>query len=444
MSVELKKKPWFAQLQWQILMAMGLALPVGVFGGPDAAEAVGWLGDLFLRLLKMVVVPLIFFSIVAGVTGVGSLKRVGRLGGKTLVYYILTSTLAILTGLLLANVVHPGDEGLFDRLRTADAQTQKTQKTEQAEPPDLMLEKDLKVSDLLFRMVPENPIEDMVYSEDDPKRGPNVLGVIFFALLFGACILALKQESKERLSSVFETLFGVMMIMTDWIIRTAPIGVFALLVRVVGTTGLGAFATLGVYMLTVFAALALHAFVSLPLICLFVARRNPWGYVRALGPALATAFSTASSNAALPVTLDRVERGAGISNRVTSFVLPLGATINMDGTALYECVAVLFLAQCYGVDLSLGQQMVVVMTALLASVGAAGIPHAGLVMMSIVLTAVGLPLEGMGVILAVDRILDMCRTTTNVWSDAIGAAVVARLEEGGVSPAEVGAGGGTA
>ncbi|MBW2701282.1 MAG: dicarboxylate/amino acid:cation symporter [Deltaproteobacteria bacterium] len=437
MSVEVKKKPWFAQLQWQILMAMGLALPVGVLGGPDAAEAVGWLGDLFLRLLKMVVVPLIFFSIVAGVTGVGSLKRVGRLGGKTLVYYILTSTLAILTGLLLANAVHPGDEGLFERLRTADVQNQgtQTQKTEQAEPADLMLEKDLKVSDLLFRMVPENPIEDMVYSEDDPKRGPNVLGVIFFALLFGACILALKQESKERLSSVFETLFGVMMIMTDWIIRTAPIGVFALLVRVVGTTGLGAFATLGVYMLTVLGALALHAFVTLPLICLFVARRNPWPYVRALGPALATAFSTASSNAALPVTLDSVER-AGISNRVTSFVLPLGATINMDGTALYECVAVLFLAQCYGVDLSLGQQMVVVMTALLASVGAAGIPHAGLVMMSIVLTAVGLPLEGMGVILAVDRILDMCRTTTNVWSDAIGAAVVARLEESG--------GGGTA
>ncbi|MBW1809583.1 MAG: dicarboxylate/amino acid:cation symporter [Deltaproteobacteria bacterium] len=407
-----KPQVWYKKLHWQILIAMLLAIPFGLLTGPEGANAVGWMGELFLRLLKMVVVPLILFSIVSGVTGVGTLKGVGRVGLKTVIYYLLTSSLAIFVGLVLANAIHPGDPNLLQL----------------AEQPQGIAGQAPSIKELLFRMVPENPIEDMVYSGEDPHQGPNVLGIIFFAILFGACILALPKERRKRMTSMFETLFAVMMKMTGWIIMLAPLGVFALLAEVVGTTGFDAFAALGWYMLTVFLALFVHACITLPLICIFLARRNPWRFARVMSPALATAFSAASSNAALPLTMDSAEKGAGVPNRISSFVLPLGATVNMDGTALYECVAVLFIAQCYGVELSFVQQLVVMLTALLASIGAAGIPHAGLVMMGIVLGAVGLPLHGIGMILAVDRILDMCRTTVNVFSDSIGAATIARLE----------------
>jgi proton glutamate symport protein len=413
MSATSPKRAWYFQLHWQIAISMLLAIPYGLLTGPAGAEAVGWLGDLFLRLLKMLVVPLIAFSIIAGVTGVGNLKGVGRLGLKTVIYYLGTSTLAIVTGLLLANLIHPGDPSL---------------KVLASAAPEGAMTASPSLLDLLFRLVPDNPVEAMVYTADDPKQGPNILGMIFFCLLFGLGVLALPSKRRERLSEIFDSLFAVMMKVTDWIIRTAPIGVFALLARVVGTTGFDSFEALAWYMLTVFCGLVIHACVSLPLICWFVARRNPWRWARAVAPALATAFSGASSNAALPLTIESTQQRGGISNRTSSFVLPLGATINMDGTALYECVAVLFIAQCYGHDLSVVQQLMVVLTALLASVGAAGIPHSGLVMMGIVLSAVGLPLEGIGMILAVDRILDMCRTTVNVFSDTVGAATVARLE----------------
>ena len=408
-----KPRHWYLQLHWQIGIAMVLAVPFGLLTGPAGAEAVGWLGDLFLRLLKMLVVPLITFSIVAGVTGVGTLKGVGKLGLKTVIYYMATSTAAILVGLVLANLIHPGDASLRDLIGTAPGDLASSS-------PSLL--------QLLFRLVPDNPVEAMVFSDDDPTRGPNILGMIFFALLFSLGVLALGDERRKKMSDLFDSLFAVMMKVTDWIIRTAPVGVFALLARVVGTTGFDVFEALGWYMVTVLIALSVHAFGTLPLICLLVARRNPWRYARALSPALATAFSAASSNAALPLTIESTQRRAGISKRTVSFVLPLGATVNMDGTALYECIAVMFIAQCYGVELGLVQQLMVVLTALLASVGAAGIPHSGLVMMGIVLGAVGLPLEGVGMILAVDRILDMCRTTVNVFSDSVGAAVVDRLE----------------
>jgi proton glutamate symport protein len=411
--MEEKRSPrWYWQLHWQILIAMVLAIPFGLLAGEPGADAVGWLGDLFLRLLKMVVVPLILFSIVAGVTGVGNLKGVGRVGLKTVIYYLFTSTAAIFVGLLLVNLIHPGDptlQGLAGR-------------------PEGISETAPSLKDLLYRLVPDNPVEAMVYSDDDPHRAPNFLGMIFFAILFGLCVLALPEKKRERVASMFETLFAVMMKMTTLVIKIAPLGVFALLAKVVGTTGFDAFASLGLYMLTVFSGLCIHTCVVLPLICFFIARRNPLRYARALSPALAIAFSGASSNAALPLTMESVEKRAGVPNRISSFVLPLGATVNMDGTALYECVAVVFIAQCYGVELGFVQQLMVVLTALLASVGAAGIPHAGLVMMGIVLGAVGLPLEGIGMILAVDRVLDMCRTVTNVFSDSVGAATVARLE----------------
>lgn len=417
---------WWTKLHWQILAGMLLAVFVGWLGGPGTAGALGWLGEIFLRLLKMVVVPLIFFSIVSGVTSIGSLRGVGRIGWKTAVYYLLTSAAAIGVGLLMANLVHPGHAGILAP----------------ASVPGHLSRATPSLKQLLLRMIPQNPVEDMVYANDDPRQGPNVLGIIFFAVLLGAAVLALDQQRRQRLTAAFESLFAAMMKLTGWVIRLAPVGVFALLAKVVGETGFASFGALGWYLLTVLLALLGHAWLTLPLVCRLVAGRNPWRLARAMAPALATAFSTASSNATLPLTMDCSERRAGISNRVSSFVLPLGATVNMDGTALYECVAVLFIAQCYGVELGLGQQLVVMLTALLASIGAAGIPHAGLVMMSIVLGAVGLPLEGIGMILAVDRILDMCRTTVNVWSDSVGAASVARLQgESSVFPGDEAAGG---
>ena len=242
-------------------------------------------------------------------------------------------------------------------------------------------------------------------------------------------------RTAERLRDLFNDGFQVMMKMTMAIIQLAPIGVLFLMLYATATQGPEVFRSLAWYMVAVLCALATHALIVLPLILKFVAKRNPLEYAQAMSPALLTAFSSASSNGTLPLTLACVEERAKISNRVSSFVLPLGATVNMDGTALYEAVAVLFIAQLhFGTNLPLTTQIIVAVTALLASIGAAGIPHAGLVMMVIILQAVGLPLEMQGIIIAVDRVLDMCRTAVNVWSDSCGCAVVARLEAPGAKP----------
>ena len=219
-----------------------------------------------------------------------------------------------------------------------------------------------------------------------------------------------------------------MMKLTGLIIRFTPIGVFALIAKTIAQTGFDVILPLATYMITVMSGLAIHAFITLPVLSFLVGGINPLAHARAMAPALLTAFSTSSSSATLPLTMNCIKDNAGVSNQTASFVLPLGATINMDGTALYECVAAMFIAQVYGIDLSFGQQMIVVITALLASIGAAGIPMAGLVMITVVLGAVGLPLEGIGLILAVDRILDMMRTCVNVWSDSCGTAIIAKSE----------------
>ena len=267
------------------------------------------------------------------------------------------------------------------------------------------------------RLIPTNPFSAIA--------GGEFLSIISFAIMLGMFINLVGGDHGRRLAEFFESAFAVMMRMTAWVISLAPIGVAAFMIYATSTQGLSVFRTLAWYMLTVFLALVFHAVVILPVILRVFAKRNPLAFVRNLSPALLTAFSTASSNATLPLTMNCVENRAGISNQTSSFVLPLGATINMDGTALYEVVAVLFIAQATpGFDLSVAQQITVALTALIASIGAAGIPHAGLVMMAIVLQAVGLPLEAQGIIIAVDRVLDMCRTSVNVWSDSCGCAVV--------------------
>lgn len=397
------------KLHWQILIALILGILYGLFF-PGAADYVTWMGTIFLRALKMIIVPLVFSSIVSGVTSIGSAQSLGRLGLKTVSYYVMTSLFAIMTGLVLVNIMKPGvgaDLGFSESVEGLSTISG-------------------GLADIIFRIIPENVFQAFITAD--------MLAIIFFSLLFGFFITRTQNNSRDQLTNFFNAFFEVMMKMTVFIIKFAPLGIFGIVAGVVAQQAgdrealFGIMHRMGLYMLTVILGLAFHTFVTLPLILKLIGRVSPKLHFKAMTTPLLTAFSTASSSATLPLTIEAVENEAGVSNKISSFVLPLGATINMDGTALYECVAAMFIAQAYGIELSFAQQMIVVITALLASIGAAGIPMAGLVMMSIVLTAVGLPLEGVGLILAVDRILDMCRTAVNVFSDTCGTVVIAKTE----------------
>ena len=413
------------KLHTQILIAMVLGAVVGyallsegfvpsVVGAPLLATC-NFLGDLFLRALGMLVVPLIVSSVISGIGGVGDRGTLGRLGRRTLLFYVGTTLAAILTGLFLVNLIEPGLVGgeparallglSEDASRAAKGLAGATERG---------------LDEIILGLIPKNPV-------GAAARG-DILPLVLFSILFAIFATRLSGTRRQTFVDVWQGIFDVMMYITSFVMKIAPLGVFGLIARTVATAGLDGAAPLLWYALTVASGLGFHALVTLPLLLFFLARVNPVLHARTMADALLTAFSTSSSSATLPVTMNRVEYGAGVSNRVTSFVLPLGATVNMDGTALYECAAALFIAQAYGVELSAFSQALVVVTALLASIGAAGIPSAGLVMVAVILGAVGLPLEGVGLILAVDRILDMCRTTVNVWSDSTCALVVARLE----------------
>lgn len=394
------------KLHWQILIALFLAVLFGYYV-PQGIKYVAWMGEIFLTALKMVIVPLILSSIISGVTSMGGGSSLGRLGGKTMLYYLTTSTLAILTGLLLVNIIKPGVGVELGFTQNVDNLTQNVG----------------SVSDVLMRIVPANIFNSMVDGD--------ILPIIFFAVIFGIFITQVNDKYKKSLTTFFEAVFEVMMKMTMFIIKFTPLGIFGIVANEVNKnadqlTHLAG--SMAIYMVTVVLALAIHAFITLPLILRFVAKANPFKHMSNMITPLLTAFSTASSSATLPLTMEAVEHKSGVSNKITSFVLPLGATVNMDGTALYECVAAMFIAQVYGIEMHFFQQLLIVVTALLASIGAAGIPMAGLVMLTIILTAAGLPLEGIGLILAVDLLLDMSRTTVNVWSDSCGAVTIARTE----------------
>ena len=255
-----------------------------------------------------------------------------------------------------------------------------------------------------------------------------MLGMIFFALLFGYFMTHLPHELAEPLFNFWNGVFHVMMKMTEWIMLFAPIGVFGLVAKVVADTGFGAAGSLATFAFAVILALALHALVLLPLLLFFIGRVRPFAVIKGVAPALLTAFSTASSSATLPVTMDSVEDNLGVSNKISSFVLPLGATVNMNGTALYECAAAMFLAQAYGLDLNFGVQFTIVTIALMTSIGVAGVPSASLVAIAIILAAIGLPVEAIGVLMVFDRVLDMLRTSVNIWGDVTCATIIARLE----------------
>jgi len=397
-------------LTFWIFVGLFAGLVAGRVFGQSIVPLAGLLSDVFLRLLRMAVLPLIVTSLTAAVISVGGKKNLEILGAKTFAYYVTTSMLAILTGQILVNVLRPGI-GSTIQLEAAVSEVPATQQS---------------FSDLILNIIPENPFAALAEG--------HVLPVIFFCILLGYFITRLGEPDKSRLGDFFQAAFHAMMKLTHAVIWLAPVGVFGINAKIVATTGFEAFRSLGFYFAVVLVGLVIHAAVTLPTLMYLVTRRNPGRHYRGMPPALVTGFSTGSTIVTLPLTMEAVTQNSKVSDKIASFVLPIGATVNMDGTALYECVAVIFIAQVYGIALSLDQQIVVALTALLASIGAASVPMSGLVMMSIILTAVGLPLEGVGIVLAVDRVLDMFRTMVNVLSDSVGAVIVAKLEGEDVLP----------
>ncbi|MHB1332530.1 MAG: dicarboxylate/amino acid:cation symporter [Sulfuriferula sp.] len=414
------------KLHWQILIALVLAVIAGSLAGTEAGlfgiryyAVFDFIGTLFLNALKMLIVPLVVSSIIVGISGIGSGSAFGKLGLKTILYYMTTSLLAILVGLIIVNMVAPGmvdGEPAKHLVGLSETTSDVAARVEGKGVADLV--------GVFLRMVPAN----VVAAAADGQ----MLGLIFFSLLFGFFMTRIEKKYADSMQAFWQGVFQVMMKITDWVMLFAPIGVFGLVAKVVASTGYSAFVPLAWFFFSVIAGLAVHFLVILPLLLYLVGRVNPLNHYRAMAPALLTAFSTSSSAATLPLSMECVEKNAGVSNRTSSFVLPLGATINMDGTALYECVAAIFIAQAYGIELGFVQQFTIVLMALVTSIGVAAIPSASLVAIAIILAAVGLPVEAIGLILAVDRILDMCRTSVNVFSDSCGAVIIARRtgEEG--------------
>ena len=513
----------------RILIGIVIAIIVGlVVGGwiPNFAAKTTLLGDIFLNALKMIVVPLVMFSMIVGITGLGDIRNLGPIGGRTVLFYMATTGISVLIGLILVNIIQPGkgisrgadhpeytytvgsdnnrtvtltngaweqtsyddryaliltDQGVQGAIQsmTENSATVKlwepTQGGEEvyieaedgtrvpfrrvggqliSDEPELQPEgKGVKI-DLpiagAVRGKEERNIgnilsEVLIGNEETGKEGliprnlfnamvrTDILPLIFFALLIGCAFSILGERGQSAINFISVLNDGVMRIV-HWIMVFAPIGIFGLVAGRIGRAGgftkfLPELLAVGKYSFTVIFGLAIHAVVVLPLILLLIGRRNPLIYAKGMGAALLNAFSTASSSATLPLTMEGTEKN-DISNRTSSFVLPLGATINMDGTALYEAVAAMFIAQVYGITLGPVEQVVIFLTATIAAIGAAGIPEAGLVTMVIVLKAVGLPIEGIGLILTIDWFLDRCRTTINVWGDSVGAGVIETLESG--------------
>jgi len=396
-------------LHYQILIAL---IAGGLFGYwfPSATIYTNWAGDIFLRALNMIIVPLILFSISSGVASVGGSSNLGRLGLKTLGFYVISTLVAIVTGFFFVSVIKPGtgaELGFTVDVENISAATDNFGQT-------------------LIKIIPSNIFEALVQGQ--------MLAIIFFAVLFGFFLTRINEKPRVLLTDIIQSVLDVIMKITLFIIKFTPIGIFSITAKVISQQVLAGndvgevISRLGLYFLTVLAGLFFHAFITLPLAVKILGRARPFRHFRNMLTPLLTAFSTSSSSATLPLTMEAVQDKDGVSTKIASFTLPLGATINMNGTALYECVAVMFIAQAYGVDLTFGQQIVVIFTALLAAIGSAGIPMAGLIMMAVVLKAVGLPLEGIGLVLAVDRILDMFRTAVNVYGDTCAAVIIAKSE----------------
>jgi proton glutamate symport protein len=427
---------------WQILLALVLATGTAIvfrnishvvaedssafYFIRNTIAVSDFIGKLFIQALKMVIVPLVASSIIAGIAGLGGVKGFGRLGMKTLGFYLSTSLVAVLVGLLLVNTIQPGLENGKANPEIRAALEQKADSASQAEKDKVAVAAERKpgdYADLFKKMIPPNVFKA---ATDNGQ----LLGMIFFSILFAIAMAKLPVDNMLPLLGSIQAINDVMIRVTQWIMMLAPIGVFGLLLPTVFKSGPDIFISLGKYFMTVALALTIHLFVIMPLVLSYVAKVNPWAHFRAMKMAMLTAFSTASSSATLPETMYCVQKNSGVSKRVSSFTLPLGATVNMDGTALYECVAVMFVAQVMGIELGVAAQFAVVVTALLTSIGVAGIPSASLVAILLILNSSGIPNAEMAVValLSVDRLLDMSRTAVNVFGDSCAAVCIAKSE----------------
>lgn len=386
----------------QILIAFMIAIVLGVIFG-ESVGVLQPLGDLFLRLIKLIIVPLVLATLIIGVASIGDIKSLGRIGSKTIAYYLITTAIAILIGLGIAFIISPG-EGL-----SLDVET----------TPEVQINESEGIVQTFLNIVPDNPFGALVEG--------NILQVIFFAILIGLAITVVGKRA-DPVYRFFDSFSQIMFWITGVVMRFAPIGVLGLVAPIVGQYGASVLLPLLKIILGVAIACLLHAvFIYSSAVKIF-AKMNPLTFFKGIAPAAVVAFSTASSAGTLPVTIKNTQENLGVSNKISSFVLPLGATINMDGTAIYQGIAVIFIAQFYGLELSLMQIMTVVITTVLASIGTAGVPGAGMIMLAMVLSSIGLPLEGIALIAGVDRILDMFRTTVNIVGDASAAVVVAGSE----------------
>ncbi len=406
-----------------LLIGMLLGIISGILLGglaPSVGLGIQFLGDLFLQALFALVIPLVMSSMIVGIASLGDVRKLGPLGFRTIVFFMTTTGLAVLVGLILVITLHPGVP--LDQPSLEASQTHVSAVSDRIEDKPTTLT-DLFKS-ILTSLVPKNLFKAMAENQ--------ILPLIIFALVFGG-VLTTIGEKGALVIRLFEGINEAIMAIVHLLMWVAPIGIGALIAGRLGEAGgfLGFWpqlSSLGTYVLTVLLALALHGLITLPLALQFLGKRSVPSYAKAMSTPLMTAFSTSSSSATLPLTIESLTEEAGVSKRVVSFVVPLGATINMNGTALYEAVAAMFIAQSYGIEMGLGETIIVLLTATLSAIGAAGIPEAGLVTMIIVLKAVDLPIEGISLILVVDWFLDRCRTTVNVWGDSVGAAVIDQWE----------------
>jgi proton glutamate symport protein len=377
-------------------------------GSGAYVEYVKPIGTVFIRLLKMVIVPLVLSSIYMAMTNLGTPEALGSMGRKAVAYYFITTAIAVFLGLIFVNLINPGVGADLGTAGLTELSTDMASK--------VSAQKGLyqTILDVLVNAIPNNPAESLASG--------SILQVIVFAIFMGIVALY-NTESSKPITKIMGSLESMSLALTHGIMKFAPLGIFVLMLDVMAKSGYQAIFSLSKYILTVILGLSFHA-AFLMILASIRLKKSPMSILKSLSAPLLTAFSTSSSAAALPITMTAVEENLGVRKETAKFVLPLGATINMDGTALYESVAAIFIAQAYGIQLGIGQQIVIFMTASLAAIGAAAIPGAGLITMSIVLGAVGLPLEGIGLILAVDRLLDMFRTTVNVFGDCVGTIVV--------------------
>lgn len=394
------------ELHWQIVIAMVLSVVVGIFA-KDAVPYLSWTGDIFLRALKMVVIPLIMSSIISAIVNIGGGESFGRLGLKTMAYYMVTSLLAIVTSLFFINILKPGVGALGETIDMSNMVRPETK----------------SLSDTIIGIVPSNIFSSL--------SSGDFLPIIFFSIVVGVFAVKLKDEGdKGIIKSVANASFNLFMKITMFVVSLAPIGVFGLIVKVVADQeDIAATAkALGLFFITVSLGLLVHALFTVPMILRFFSKVNPWRHMSNMKTMIITAFSTASSAAALPLNMKDTTEKSGVSEKITGFTLPIGATVNMDGTAIYICGVVLFIAQVQGIEVNFESQVLIVLTALLASIGTAAVPMGSLVIISILLDTLDLPYEMVALILPVDRVLDMIRTSVNVWSDSCGAVLIAKSE----------------